>query len=229
MPPTLRVVRVMCSGSLDPEIVLSGLKAGSDGVIIMGCHLGDCHYLSGNYETLRKYDMMKRMLALSDFNEDRLHLEWVSASEGIRFQQVITEFTEKISKLGPSPIRNKDDNAEKLKAQIDAISHAASQFRLRSVVGREKKITDIGNAYGENYPIEDWEKVKDQIFEDEYIRSNIILNVSDKPKTVEEISEAIGFPTEVVFHHVARLWKKQVILPSGHKELSPMYVLAGGE
>jgi coenzyme F420-reducing hydrogenase delta subunit len=229
MPPTLRVVRVLCSGSLDPEVVIAGLKTGSDGVIIMGCHPGDCHYLSGNYEALRKYKMMKKILEYTDFDAERLHLEWVSASEGIRFQEVITDFTKKITDLGPNPIRKKDENAQKLKNQLDAVIHATAQFRLRSIVGREKKITELGNAYGEMYPEEDLEKVKDEIFRDEYIRSNIILNVSDGPKTVEEMSEEIGLPSEVIFHHVARLWKKQVILPSGHRDVSPTYVLAGGE
>jgi coenzyme F420-reducing hydrogenase delta subunit len=229
MPPTLRVVRVLCSGSLDPEVVLTGLKTGSDGVIIMGCHPGDCHYLSGNYEALRKYNMMKKILEFTDFDPERLHLEWVSASEGIRFQKVITDFTEKITALGPNPIRKKDEKAQKLKNQLDAVIHATSQFRLRSIVGREKKITEMGNAYGEMYPQEELDKVEDQIFRDEYIRSNIVLNVTDRPKTVEEMAEDIGLPTEIIFQHVARLWKKQIILPSGHKDVSTMYVLAGGE
>jgi coenzyme F420-reducing hydrogenase delta subunit len=228
MPPFLRVVRVMCSGSLDPQIVLTGLKTGADGVIIMGCHPGDCHYLTGNYEALRKYDMMKKTLGFTDIDPERLHLEWVSASEGIRFQKVITDFTEKIQALGPSPIRKNDEQAQKMISQLDALIHATSTFRLRSIIGREKKLVEIGNVYGDKYPMEQLDDIKDEIFDDEYIRSNIILTVEDGPKTVEEIAQEIGCPTDKVFKHVARLWKKQIILPHGHKEHSPTYIKAGG-
>ena len=118
MPPFLRVVRVMCSGSLDPQVVITAFKGGADGAIIMGCHPGDCHYLSGNYEALRKYKVLKKLLALTDFETDRLHLEWVSASEGGRFQKVITDFTAVIKELGTNPVRNTDDHANKIQSQL---------------------------------------------------------------------------------------------------------------
>jgi F420-non-reducing hydrogenase iron-sulfur subunit len=228
MPPTLRVVRVMCSGSLDPEVIITALKQGVDGVIIMGCHFGDCHYISGNYETFRKYKMLKKMLDFTDLENERLNLEWVSASEGQRFQKVITDFTSKIKELGPNPMRKKDENAQRIIGQLDAIIIASKGFRMRSLVGREKLLTELGNVYGEIKNEEEMEAIKDEIIEDEYIRGNILVMVRNEPKTVEEISQVIGVPTDVVFKHVARLWKKQVILPSGHKGLSPAYVKAEG-
>ena len=228
MPPTLRVVRVMCSGSLDPKLPIMALKAGADGVIVMGCHFGDCHYISGNYEAYRKFRMVKKLLRLTYMGDDRLHLEWVSASEGARFQQVITDFTDKIGALGPNPLKKKDEGAHTINWQLDAAIFAAQQFRLRSLFGREKKISDLGNAYGERFSQEEMEEIEDSIILDEYIRSNIVLAVESEAKTVEEMSREIGFDTETVFKHVARLWKKQVILPHGHKELSPTYIKAGG-
>jgi F420-non-reducing hydrogenase iron-sulfur subunit len=227
MPPTLRVIRVMCSGSLDPEIIVEALKGGADGIIIMGCHIGDCHYISGNYETLRKYRLLKKILKYTKMDVNRLHLEWVSASEGQRFQEVITDFTNRIKGLGPSPLRKKDEDAKKITEELDATANAVSQFRLRSLFGREKKVMDTGNAYGEKLSKEEIEEVEDQIIKEEFIRSNIIMKVQSEAKTVEEISEDIGVPTEIVFQHVARLWKKQVILPAGHKDLSPTYIKAG--
>lgn len=228
MPPTFRVVRVMCSGSLDPKFPIEALKTGVDGVMIMGCHPGDCHYISGNYEALRKYKMLKKLLSFTDLGDERLNLEWVSASEGQRFQQVVSDFTSKIKKLGPSPIKKQDEKAKKITGQLNAILHATTQFRLRSIIGREKKITELGNAYGEKLSQKEIDKIEDQIFEEEYIRSNIILRVEKEPKTVEEMAEDMGLPSETVFKHVARLWKKQIILPAGHKDLSPSYIIAGG-
>jgi F420-non-reducing hydrogenase iron-sulfur subunit len=100
-PPNVRSVRVMCSGRVDPGFILDALKSGADGVLVCGCHPGDCHYLEGNYKCLRRIPLTKRLLQDLGVDPKRLRLEWVSASEGARFQKVITEFTEQIRALGP--------------------------------------------------------------------------------------------------------------------------------
>lgn len=99
-PPNLRVVRVMCSSRVNPEMVLAALANGADGVLITGCHPGDCHYISGNYHTLRRYVFLKKLLKELGL-EERVKLEWISASEGERFAKVASEFVEHIKKLGP--------------------------------------------------------------------------------------------------------------------------------
>jgi len=102
-PPNLRMIRVMCSGSVDPAHILEAFRQGADGVFIGGCHPGDCHYMTGNYKTLRKVLLLKKFLPQLGLKSERLRLEWVSAAEGQRFAQVITEFIEEVKKLGPSP------------------------------------------------------------------------------------------------------------------------------
>jgi F420-non-reducing hydrogenase iron-sulfur subunit len=97
----VRVIRTMCSGRVDPAFILKAFQLGADGVIVMGCHLGDCHYQEGNYKTIRRIPFLKRLLASFGLNPRRLRLEWVSASEGDRFAQVVNEFTEEIRSLGP--------------------------------------------------------------------------------------------------------------------------------
>lgn len=99
-PANLRVVRVMCSSRVTPEMVLNALANGADGVLITGCHPGDCHYISGNYHTLRRYLLLRKFLKEMGL-EDRVRLEWVSASEGERFAKIAKEFVEHIKKLGP--------------------------------------------------------------------------------------------------------------------------------
>lgn len=100
-PPNIRIVRVMCSGRIDPQFVLKALSIGADGVLISGCHPGDCHYLEGNYKTLRRYHLLKKVLKNLGIEEERVKLVWVSASEGQRFAQVVKEFTEDVRRLGP--------------------------------------------------------------------------------------------------------------------------------
>jgi F420-non-reducing hydrogenase iron-sulfur subunit len=101
--PNLRVMRVMCSGRVDPSLVLKGLESGADGVLIAGCHPGDCHYQSGNYKTMRRFALLKHVLGQLGVEPDRVRLEWVSASEGERWQTVVNDMTEKVRTLGPFP------------------------------------------------------------------------------------------------------------------------------
>lgn len=103
--PNIRSIRVMCSGRVDPVFVIKALYEGADGVLIGGCHPGDCHYLEGNYKALRRYLLLKRILPEYGIEAGRVRLEWVSASEGERFGHVVDEFTEEIRKLGPLSIK----------------------------------------------------------------------------------------------------------------------------
>ncbi|MGA3243928.1 MAG: hydrogenase iron-sulfur subunit [Bacteroidota bacterium] len=99
--PNVRVIRTMCSGRVDPAFVLKAFQLGADGVIVMGCHLGDCHYQEGNYKTIRRIPFLKRLVKDFGIDPRRLRLEWVSASEGDRFAAIVNEMTEEIRNLGP--------------------------------------------------------------------------------------------------------------------------------
>ena len=104
-PPNIRIIRVMCSGMVHPNLVIDALTKGADGVLICGCHPGDCHYLEGNLRAESRAEAIKLMLQDFGIEEERFRLEWVSASEGGRFAQVVTEMVEKIKELGPSPYK----------------------------------------------------------------------------------------------------------------------------
>ena len=101
-PPNIRVIRVMCSGSISPHHVLRAFQKGADGVLIGGCHIGDCHYLRGNYMTIKRVRFLQDLLKFTGFEPERLHLEWISAAEAPKFAEVVRKFTEKIRKMGPS-------------------------------------------------------------------------------------------------------------------------------
>ena len=99
--PNVRVVRVMCSGRVDPAFILAAFRLGADGVLICGCHPGDCHYAEGNYKAARRIPLLKKMLGQFGIEEDRVRLDWVSASEGERFAHVVNEMVEQVRRLGP--------------------------------------------------------------------------------------------------------------------------------
>jgi F420-non-reducing hydrogenase iron-sulfur subunit len=99
--PNVRVVRTMCSGRVDPQLVLWAFRNGADGVLIGGCHPGDCHYQEGNNKALRRAILLRKMLGQFGVEPERLRLEWISASESERLRDVVNEFTEQIRRLGP--------------------------------------------------------------------------------------------------------------------------------
>jgi F420-non-reducing hydrogenase iron-sulfur subunit len=99
--PNLRVVRTMCSGRVDPVFILKAFQLGADGVVVMGCHPGDCHYQEGNYKTARRIPFLQQVIRDFGIDPRRLRLEWVSASEGDRFAAIVNEMTEEIRSLGP--------------------------------------------------------------------------------------------------------------------------------
>ncbi|OHD75512.1 MAG: methyl-viologen-reducing hydrogenase subunit delta [Spirochaetes bacterium RBG_16_67_19] len=104
-PPNVRIVRVMCSGMVHPKLVMDALNKGADGVLICGCHPGDCHYLEGNLKAQKRAEAIGLLLEDFGLEPERFRLEWVSASEGPRFAQVMTDMVEAVRSLGPSPYR----------------------------------------------------------------------------------------------------------------------------
>ena len=101
-PPNVRVIRVPCSGRVNPVYILKALQEGVDGVLVSGCHPGDCHYLTGNYFARRKFSLLKNLLDFAGVEDGRVQFSWVSAAEGAKFSQVMTEVTEKVRALGPN-------------------------------------------------------------------------------------------------------------------------------
>lgn len=97
--PNLNIIRTMCSGRVDPQFVLEAFRQGADGVMIMGCHPGECHYKEGNFQALKRYTLLRQILSEFGIHEDRLHLEWISAGEGDRFVQSVDEMVERIKRL----------------------------------------------------------------------------------------------------------------------------------
>ena len=104
-PPSIRIIRVMCSGRIEPAFILEAFKNGADGVLVAGCHPGDCHYLSGNFKAQRRVLLLRKVLENLGLEPERLRLDWVSASEGDKFAILVEDMTEEIRKLGPSPLK----------------------------------------------------------------------------------------------------------------------------
>ena len=104
-PPNIRIIRLMCSGALDPVYVIKALLEGADGILIGGCHPGDCHYQSGNYKARRRVAILQSILKQMGFEPERVWLRWISASEGRYFADTVTEMVAKLKEMGPNPLK----------------------------------------------------------------------------------------------------------------------------
>ncbi len=113
-PAKVLDVRVMCTGTVSPYFIIKAFQEGIDGVLVAGCHIGDCHYLKGNYMTAKRMRFLKEALNVFGIEKERLRLEWVSAAEGEKFASVIRDFTEQIKALGPSPLRKDREEVAKV-------------------------------------------------------------------------------------------------------------------
>ncbi len=220
-PTNLRVIRVMCSGRVDPLFVIRALENGLDGVIIMGCHIGDCHYLMGNYEAEMKFKLLKKLLAPIGF-ADRVHLEWVSAAEGVRFGQVIGDFTAKIKALGLSPLRDKEAN-KKLADELMIVKEVAETFRIRALIGRERTITEEGNIYGNVLPLEKVDPLLDDAIKAEFQRIKIFRALVAEPHSVKELAENLQIDSSDVLKHVIVLRQRGKVALDRIEGVTPIY------
>jgi F420-non-reducing hydrogenase iron-sulfur subunit len=110
-PPSIRTIRVMCSGRVSELLILKAFALGADGVLIGGCHPGDCHYIKGNLSTARRFGALRPFLEAMGISSDRLRLQWIGASEGLKMAETVSEFTETIMKLGPGPFKKRQELA----------------------------------------------------------------------------------------------------------------------
>ena len=221
-PPNIRIVRVMCSGRVDPVIVLETLARGADGVFVMGCHPGDCHYIDGNLQAERKIKMLKKLLARTGLGPGRLRLEWVSASEGVRFAELVKEFTNQIKELGPSPLAG-DKPDGKILADVLAAKAAAENFRLRLMVGREKSMIEEGDVYGEKVLEEELNKILEEAIDAEHVRNKIYLWLKEEPISVKELAKRLDMDPGKVLHHVVVLRKRRWVTVDRVEGTSPLY------
>jgi len=221
-PTNIRVIRVMCSGRLDPAIVLEMLIQGADGVFIGGCHLGDCHYIRGNYYAEKRYEMTKKLLAKTGLNPDRLQLKWISASEGQLFADTMRDITEIITELGPSPISGDNPDLAILE-QLMIIRNVTEDYRMRVLIGKGVSLMDEQNVYNEKLDPKRYEELLNSAIEEEYIRSGILYMTKEKPVSVMDIASKIKVSPELVLKHVVTLKDRDLIRMDHIEDKTPYY------
>jgi F420-non-reducing hydrogenase iron-sulfur subunit len=197
-PTNMRVIRVMCSGRVDPAFILRAFSNGMDGVFVGGCWLGECHYVTeGNYEAVGVMHICKKLLKLIGVNPERLRLEWVSASQGIRFAEVITDFVKNLKELGPLGTGEGIDT-NGLKLRFEAVQSLVPYIKL---VERERLRVhfETEGEYDKFFNSEEVDRLFRELIVDKLAISEILLLLRERPLSTGEISEILDLsPSEVL-------------------------------
>jgi coenzyme F420-reducing hydrogenase delta subunit/NADH:ubiquinone oxidoreductase subunit E len=196
-PPNIRVIRVMCSGRVDPAHIFRAFSTGQDAVFIGGCHLDDCHYVThGNYDALSMVYIGKKLLEHIGLNPERLRIEWVSAGEGIRFANIMNEFVPRMEKLGPIGKGEGIDEHE-LKFKLEAVRKLIPYIKL---VQSERLRVPVRTeeAYNKFFASEEFNRLFNELIGDKLAVSQITALMRERPHSPGEISKILGLsPSEV--------------------------------
>lgn len=219
-PPNLRVIRVMCSGRVDPSYIFSSFLAGFDGVVVLGCHLGECHYLTGNYHAEKKMQMVENLLEMAGVDRERFYLDWVSAAEGERFARIVTEFTKKIKELGPL------EKDESLTLSLKAAKITTQGEKIRWLVGNELDLLEKGNVFGEEVPSTEFSRLMDTTLQDDFRRNKIALLLEKTPCSVREIADLVQLSPQQVSSYLVDLEELGMVSLHSIEGKRPLYIRA---
>jgi len=217
-PLNIRAIKVMCSGRVDPVFIIEGFLAGFDGVMVLGCHPGDCHYLTGNYEAEKRVNATRKLLEIAEFDSERLYLDWVSAGEGQRFAEVTDQFVNKIKKKGSLKID------EFVKQKLKAVKAVLEEEKFRWLVGKSKMLVEEGNVYGEKVSQERMDELLNEVSQAEYLKNRISFALKEKPLTTEEISQSLGMELHNTFSCMVEMLREgRIDYAPGH-DGTPKYI-----
>ncbi len=209
-PPSTRVIRLMCSGRVDLEFVLRAFANGHDGVLIAGCWLGECHYVTeGNYDALTTMHLGKKLLEYVGVNPDRLRLEWVSASQGIRYAEIVTDFTNRLKELGPLGT-GEGMSRSALKLKLGAIKKLLPYVKL---VEREKLRVRFENMgeYEDFFASDELKSLLNGLIADKLAISQIMMLLQEHALSTGDIAESLGMKSSDVAKHLNDAARQRLI------------------
>ncbi len=218
-PPNTRTIRVMCSGRIDPAFIPRAFLAGFDGVMILGCHPGDCHYLSGNLQAERKMTLTRSLLAQEGIQDERLMLDWVSAGEGQRFAQLMGSLIAKIRALGPLSLSSGME--EKLRVMLMSLEGE----KIRWVMGKCPQLLESENVYGEFTEPAKVQEVLEQTVREELHKNHILVLLETGSLAAGDISDKLHLPLkETLSYLVSLVGEGRIVFDPAEESHYPRYV-----
>jgi len=217
-----RTVQVKCTGRVDPVVVMEAFLEGHDGVLLLGCEPGNCHFVEGNLQAKEKVRTIKRLMDLADLRPERLEIRWCSTVNEGQYTETVHEFSGSISEMGPSPLSGESPDPV-LRENMLSARDVLEDYRIRAVAGKALELTEKGNVYGERVSKDEFGAFEGEAVETEYLRHRI-RRLLRTPMTVPELSEKLDLDTRIVFRQVVALSGKGLVRLDRFEGKLPLYV-----
>ncbi len=227
--PDIKIVRIMCTGRVDPAIVAGAFKKGLDGLMVVGCYFGDCHYISGNVQAKAKIDMTRKLFKHVGVNEERLAFRQCSSGEAAVFVKHVTEFDEKIRNLGPLGGDGDRVQAPEIFRKLEAAEAVLAGEKFRWLIGKRTPFLESGNMYGEVFTEHEFNRAMDMIIVEEMVIQEILGQLKQGAKSVKELARDLGIPSERVFRVITALNRKGMVALDRLAGRSPIFQLVPQE
>ena len=209
-------------------MVVEAFLKGADGILVVGCHFGDCHYVSGNYHTKARMDMLKKLFRHVGVNENRVDFRQCSSGEAALFVEIVTEFDRNIKEIGPLGEDGDRIKKPEIFHKLDIAKRVVSGEKMRWVMGKRMPFLETGNMYGEIFTEQEFNRAIDMIIVEETDVQEIIKRLEKGTASVKEISEELMIPSSRVFRYMLALKRKGFVDVKEISDHTPIFQLAEG-
>ena len=213
----------MCTGRIDPAMVAMAFQKGLDGLMVVGCYFGDCHYVSGNVQAKAKIDMTRKLFKYIGVNEERLAFRQCSSGEASVFVKLVTEFDEKIRDLGPLGGDGDRVKAPEIFGKLEAAEAVLAGEKIRWVIGKRTPFLESGNLYGEIFTEHEFTRAIDMIIVEEMEAQEILGKLKQGAKSIKNLARDLDLPSERVFRYITALNRKGIVALDSVAGRSPIF------
>ncbi len=226
--PDIKIIRLMCTGRLDPVIIADAFIKGLDGLLVVGCHFGDCHYVNGNYHAKARIDMVRKLFKHIGVNEERLDFKQCSSGEAALFVDIVTAFDEKIKQIGPLGEGGDKVKKPEIFEKLKIAKRVLSGEKMRWVMGKRMPFLESGNMYGEVFTEHEFSRAIDMIIVEETDVQAILSRLEKSPASVTELAQELDIPPERVLRYILALKRKGFVQIKEIVDHVPKYQIIEG-
>lgn len=221
-----RILLLSCSGDVDPTLCVQLLREGMDGLLVLGCHPGDCCNSRGNQFAEMKMNWTRLILKKTELGSERILIDWVSAYEGQLFSDLVSHFVDELRECGPNPV--KEPARDMLRDQLDAAILTLNDLRIRALMGKARTLQEQGNVYGEAVDRDELLAAVASALESEYMRKTILVSLKEREMTVPQIARRLNLSSETIMTQVVRMRQRNLLDISRIDGVDPSYKMIGG-
>jgi F420-non-reducing hydrogenase iron-sulfur subunit len=216
----------MCTGRMDPSMVARAFKKGLDGLMVVGCYFGDCHYVSGNHQAQAKIDITRKLFEYIGVSKERLAFRQCSSGEASVFVKLVSEFDATIKELGPIGEGGDSLKAPEIFEKLKIAEAVLAGEKIRWVIGKRTPFLESGNIYGEMFTEHEFNRAIDMIIVEETEVQEILGKLEEGAQSVKDLAKDLAIPSERVFRYVTALVRKEMIRLEKVEKRTPFYQLA---